>query len=314
MTKLRSNLKEIKAINRTNDYAFKRIFGSEEGKEVLINFLNAVLQLSAPKEIKTIELLDREIEPTYLLDRGARLDVLAKTAKGILINIEVQIGNQYNIDKRTLYYWAGLYHGQLTQGQQFKELRKTITINIIAFDWFTDETRYHHKFHIQEAETKQILNDDLEIHFLELKKAKKLKRKPQKTLEAWLMYLNNLEGEELEEIAMENPAIKKAITIEQAFMKNKIERRIYELREKAVRDEISALAGAKEEGRAEGKAEGKAEGVQDSICKYLEARFGKASLEVQKKLRTIDDLEKLNSIINKIYKQDTIEEIRDLLS
>jgi len=66
-------LAEIRGINRTNDYAFKRIFGSEEGKEALICFLNAVLMPQPGRELVRIDLLDREIDPKYLLDRGARL-------------------------------------------------------------------------------------------------------------------------------------------------------------------------------------------------------------------------------------------------
>jgi len=62
---------------------------------------------------------------------------------------------------------------------------------------------------------------------LELSKIKKLNRRPKETLEAWLMYLNNLEGEEMEAIAMENPAIKKALTIEEAFWRSERERRLY---------------------------------------------------------------------------------------
>ncbi|NLJ76857.1 MAG: Rpn family recombination-promoting nuclease/putative transposase, partial [Peptococcaceae bacterium] len=95
-------------INRTNDYAFKRIMGSEEGQEALISFLNAVLKPEPGKELTSVQLLDRELDPRYLLDRAARLDILAQTAKGTLINIEVQVINQHNIDKRTLFYWAGL--------------------------------------------------------------------------------------------------------------------------------------------------------------------------------------------------------------
>lgn len=83
------DLAEIRGINRTNDYAFKRIFGSEEGKEALLGFLNAVLKLPPGQELAHVELLDREIDPQYLLDRGARLDVLARTEEGTLLNIEV---------------------------------------------------------------------------------------------------------------------------------------------------------------------------------------------------------------------------------
>jgi predicted transposase/invertase (TIGR01784 family) len=165
-------LTELETINRTNDYAFKRIFGSEEGKEALISLLNSVLKPLQEQELTAVELLDRELYPKYLMDRAARLDILAKTANGSLINIEVEINNRYNIDKRTLFYWSGLYHGQLISGQNFIYLRKTITINILGFDWFKNKSKFHHSFHIREDETGELLNDDLEIHILELEKVK----------------------------------------------------------------------------------------------------------------------------------------------
>ena len=73
-----------------------------------------------------------------------------------------------------MYYWAGLYHGQLTSGQNFIDLRKTVTVNVLAFNWFSDRNRHHHVFHVREDETGQLLNDDLEIHFLELEKIKQV--------------------------------------------------------------------------------------------------------------------------------------------
>nr|WP_238472800.1 Rpn family recombination-promoting nuclease/putative transposase [Desulforamulus profundi] len=71
-----------------------------------------------------------------------------------------------------------------------------------------------------------------------------MQRRPKDALEEWLLYFNNIVGEEMEEIAMGNPGIRKAMTIEQIFFKNQQERRLYELREKAARDEISMVAGA----------------------------------------------------------------------
>ncbi|WP_347491413.1 Rpn family recombination-promoting nuclease/putative transposase [Desulfoscipio sp. XC116] len=292
-------------INRTNDYLFKRIFGSDEGKDALIGFLNAVLKPTLDQELTSVELLDRELDPKYLLDKAARLDILAKTATGALVNIEVQVVNKYNIDKRTLFYWAGLYHGQLGSSENFINLRKTITINILGFNWFRGNTgKYHHTFHIREDQTGELLNDDLEIHFLELGKVAKLKRKPLNNLEEWLLYLNNIQGEEMEEIAMGNPGIRKALTIEQIFLKNNTERRLYELREKAVRDEISMLAGA----RAEGEAKGEAKGRADAICTFLDVRFGKSSKGLQGKVKSISKLDVLDRIINKIYTAESLED------
>lgn len=175
-----------------------------------------------------------------------------------------------------------------------------ITINILGFNWFNNRNRYHHVFHISEDETGILLNDDLEFHFLELEKIKGLKHKPKDRLEAWMVYLNNLEGEEMEAIAVENPDIRKALTIEQAFWQSKKERRLYELREKAKRDELSMLAGARAEGEARGRV--------DAIFTFLDVRFGGPSQGLQRKVRRINKLEDLDRIINKIYTAESLED------
>ncbi|WP_081460809.1 Rpn family recombination-promoting nuclease/putative transposase [Desulfotomaculum nigrificans] len=185
----------------------------------------------------------------------------------------------------------------------------TITINILGFNWFGGRGKYHHTFHIREDETGELLNDDMEIHFLELGKLAGLKRKPKDALEEWMLYFNNIQGEIMEEIAMGNPGIRKALTIEQIFFKNQKERRLYELREKAARDEISMVSGA----RAEGKAEGKAEMAQDAICKYLDARFASASNSLQVEVKQIDNIVILDRIINKIYTANSIEEATSIV-
>ncbi len=289
-------------VNRTNDYVFKRIFGSEEGKEALLGFLNAVFKLPPGKGLTDVKLLDREIDPEYLLDRAARLDVLAKAADGSLINVEVQIANRFDIDKRTLFYWARLYGGQLKSGQQFSELRRTVTINILCFDWFADE-RYHHVFRIRDIETGEPMNDHLEIHFLELNKVRRREWNPDDPLEAWLMYLNNLEGEGLRVIAEKNPAIKKALTVEEIFRKDEAERRLYELREKAIHDEVSMIAGAKAEGMVEAK--------QDTIIRYLKKRFG---TDCETRIRQVKDVGTLDELFDSLLDAGTPEEAGEIIA
>jgi predicted transposase/invertase (TIGR01784 family) len=208
-----------------------------------------------------------------------------------------------------MYYWAGLYHGQLTSGQKFGDLRKTVTINILGFDWFRGDGRHHRAFHVRDDETGEPLCDDLEIHFLELEKLKRVRRRPKDALEAWMMYLNNLEGEEMEAIAMENPGIRKALTIEKAFWQSKKERRLYELREKAMRDELSMIAAA----MAEGETKGKVAMAQNAVCKFLDVRFGEASRGLQGRVKRIDRLEVLDRIINEIYTAGSLEESGDVI-
>ncbi|WP_041284855.1 hypothetical protein [Desulfoscipio gibsoniae] len=117
----------------------------------------------------------------------------------------------------------------------------------------------------------------------------------------------------MEKIAMGNPGIRKALTIEQIFLKNKKERRLYELREKAVRDEISMIAGARAEGEAKGRAEGRAEGKVDAICTFLDARFGDASQGLQRKVRYINKLEALDKVIEKIYTAESLDDAEAII-
>ncbi|HML34242.1 Rpn family recombination-promoting nuclease/putative transposase [Sporomusa sphaeroides] len=302
-----------RSVNRMNDYVFKRIFGSEENKDILLNFLNAVLNSRSGYELTEIELLDRELDPDFLGDKYARLDILGRTAKGSLINIEVQIVNQYNIEKRTLFYWAKLYQGQLQSGQSHALLKKTVTINVLNFICLPDASRYHNTYHVREDETHQVLNDDLEIHFLELPKLLCRTSTPQTRLEKWLLYLNNAEGKELEEVLMSEPMIKKALTCEQIFAKSALERRRYELREKAIMEEQTLLHGAREEGRIEGKLEGKLEGAKQTIRTILEIKFGAESAVLMPLLDNITEPDDLTRITQSLLTVTTPREVKDLL-
>ena len=282
----------IKGINRVNDYAFKRILGSKEGKEALLGFLNAVLKFPPDKELVSIELIDRELDPEYLLDRGARLDILARAADETLINIEVQVVNKYNIDQ--------------------------------AFNWFKD-IRYYRSLHLKDDETGDIFTDLLEVHILEINKVKVINRKPKDNLEAWMVYFSNLEGKEMEAIAMENAAIRKALTIEEMFWQSEKERRFYELREKAILEERSAIVEAKAEGEtigeargetigeARGEAKGRLEAKQDDICKFMTRRFGIAPGEIMPKVKQMTNLEILDHVMEELFAANTVEEAQAII-
>lgn len=160
----------------------------------------------------------------------------------------------------------------------------------------------------------QMLYNLNEIHFLELEKVKKLGRMPKNALEAWLMYLNNLPGEKLEAMPVEVPGLKKALTIEEIFKKSEKERRLYELREKAIRDEISMVAGAEERGMAKGRIEGRIEGLvekaRDSINRLLQKRFASVASELQNNIDQITDLETLDRIYDRLLDAETPEQAR----
>ena len=255
-----------RVVNRMNDYAFKRIFGSPENCDILMAFCNAVLDRPPGEEIASLELLDRELDPEYLADKAGRLDILARTASGTLINIEVQVQNVGDTRKRMLFYWSRLYVGQLASGADYYQLAPAISVNVLNFVELPGEN-YHSVFTLRRQEDNYCLIDDLEFHFLELPKMRALKRLPRTPLEKWLFYLNNAEGETMDQIAKEVPMIQKARTVEELFMQMEHERRLYELREKWLHDIATLQKHARQEGHKEGVEEGRREGIKKGVEK-----------------------------------------------
>ena len=101
------------------DFIFKQIFGSEENKEVLVSFLNAVLKPTNDNIITEVSIKNTDVEKEYLTDKFSRLDVLATTNRKETINIEIQLKNEQNMIKRSLYYWSKLYTKPLSKGEDY---------------------------------------------------------------------------------------------------------------------------------------------------------------------------------------------------
>ncbi len=121
------------------DFVFKKIFGSEEHPEILISFLNAVLKPQKP--IVSVEIKNSDLEKEYIEDKFSRLDVKATTSNNEIINIEIQLKNEYNMIKRSLFYWSKLYSEQLirmsnddTQRELYEMRAKTLKDKISALN------------------------------------------------------------------------------------------------------------------------------------------------------------------------------------
>ena len=237
-------------INPKNDFVFQRIFGREENKDILLSFLNAVLKTSWEKKLTDIEILKSNLDKERIGEKNAILDICARTAEGMQINIEVQLANKYNMEKRTLYYWSRLYCSQLPSGENYRNMKKTITINILDFEYINIDY-FHSVFHIREDKTNYLLTDVFEVHFIELPKLYKENADVEDPLVDWMLFLKGVSDETLEVLAMKEPAIKKAWTVLEILSMDEEAMRLYELREKALHDEVSMLNGARDEGKKE---------------------------------------------------------------
>ena len=244
------------------------------------------------------------------------LDIYVTTDKNEHINVEMQIANEYNMVKRTLYYWSKMFLNQLTVGKNFRLLNKTITINLINFN-FINNDKMHNVYHLKENETNETLTDLLEINFIEMKKFKKEIQKENKDekLEMWLNLITDPNSEEVEEMAQIDEDLRKAREVLASISCDKETRQLAEMREKAILDKISFEDGARragyEKGMKDGIRDGRAEGVKEGIKEGKKEGI-KEGIKEGKKSIALNLLDLLDDEVISEKTGLSIEEVKEL--
>ncbi len=173
--------KEYKIVKLKLDVIFKRMFGDEKNEKLIKVFVANMLELR-PDSIKHIEITNVELTPEYIEQKFSRLD-LRMDVDGSIVNIEMQISAESDFRERTLFHWSKLYSNDLKSGEPYRNLKKTICINIVNFNLF-DTPEYHSHFAALEKNRGELLTDKFAIHFFELKKVNKARK--HKPMEDWL--------------------------------------------------------------------------------------------------------------------------------
>ncbi len=238
------------------DIIFKKLF--TENEDMLHSFVASMLDV--PQEsISQIKITNPELPPETLAGKFSRLD-LSLRVDDRLVNVEIQVKNDTDYRDRTLFYWAKLYSSELKSGEDYSELKQTITINIINFNMFSGDD-YHTEVAAIIKGTDEVFSDKFSIHFFELKKVGK-KPDPKNSRKLWLQFINADSEEEFEMISQTNiPIMQKAVNVIYDMSEDTRIREIARLREKALHDEASAIKNAKMEGEAIGIAKGEARGM-----------------------------------------------------
>ncbi|HAT4117637.1 TPA: Rpn family recombination-promoting nuclease/putative transposase [Clostridium perfringens] len=257
-------------LNPQIDFVFKKIFGTEKNKPILINFLNAVIKPTTP--IKDVEIKNNDIDKDFIEDKFSRLDVKATTSNKEHINIEIQVKNEYNMIQRTLYYWSKMYSEQIQNRDNYSKLERTVCINILNFKYLKND-KYHNAYRLKEITSNEELTDLQEIHFIELPKFNEIGNKEyvenvekMDALEKWLEFLVEPESNTVRQLELSNEEIKLAKSELYRLSMDSKEREQYNMREKAIYDRISALENAE----AKGKIERELELIKESLNQGLE--------------------------------------------
>jgi len=181
----------MKFVDVKNDIAFRKIFGNENKKEILVSFLNAVLGLPAGKRIREVEILNPFQLPEVKGLKSSILDIRATDERRVSYIVEMQVEELDGFDKRVQYYTAKQYSSQISTGDDYPKLDQVIFIGILDFVFFEDDPSYLTRHRTVNLSTRKATLDGMEYNFMELAKFDKSLERCESLVDKWAFFLKH---------------------------------------------------------------------------------------------------------------------------
>jgi len=252
----------MKFADPKNDLAFKKIFSNENHTNILISFLNAVLDFKDEFTIIEVTLANPYQVPRIPELKETILDIKATNARGDTFIVEMQKKDLGDFTKRSLYYTSKAYVSQLPKGNDYTVLKKVYFIGLLNFNIF--ESKHYVSRHLiinQETNTQDL--KDFEFTFIELPKFEKELQQLETILDKWIYFLQY--AGDLTLIPKEYANIeefKEAFNIATQTTWDAKELEVYEYMSLKEFDEINALQTAEKKGYLNGEKEGIEKGME----------------------------------------------------
>ncbi|NEO16790.1 MULTISPECIES: Rpn family recombination-promoting nuclease/putative transposase [Moorena] len=310
----------MRFISPKTDFAFKKIFGSDQSKDILISFLNAMIY-SGESVIQDLEILDPysagdvvELEDTYV---DVYLDVKAVLEDRTTVLIEMQIWNVEAFEKRVVYNLCKTYGNQLKSGQGYFDLNPVIALTITDFKLFPSTEKVISCFYFQEKEEHlPYQENELAMVFVELPKFTKQLEELESVIDKWIYFIKEAPSLEIiPDNLREIPQLEKALTIANQAGLSVSELEKLRKQEMVLEDTRGALSLAQREGIEQGIIQGieqgiiqgieqgiiqgRVQGEKRVILRQLERRFGKLSSNIMALIEALtnQDLDRLSEAI-----------------
>jgi predicted transposase/invertase (TIGR01784 family) len=223
------------------DFALKRLLGDEYHIAITIHFLNAIL-VGQPR-IRSARILNPARNKKNAQGKLSVLDILAIDELGRRLNIEVQTSIPAGMAQRLTYYVCVTYVDQLQEGQQYTELRPSISICVLAGAMFSEVPQLHLEFRLREMSSGVILTNDVQVHILQLNHLQITEEMLYNAtpIERWAWFLRNVENLSVEDVArlFPDPEFSEAAGVLQMIAQTPEELMEYRARLKYQRDEMA---------------------------------------------------------------------------
>ena len=257
-----TNSTKEKKYNLKNDVIFKAFFAKKGNEQFLIDFLTGLLKI----KIKDIT-IEEEVDIFKLsqFEKGGRIDLQATLDDGTVVSIEMQVKNQYNIEKRSEFNASGVLRKETRKGVKYNNIKQVIMINILDYNFLNIDDYVSDTVTVLNKHRNYELPSLVKHYFIELPKFRKQKPDMNDKLNQWLAVIDDMDGGRIKMAEEKNEKVKSALD-EMTFLTGDAEvRRIAELRDKWEMDWNTDMYYAKEEGEKEGKRKAKLETAKNML-------------------------------------------------
>ena len=246
-------------INIYTDFAFKKVFGTEANKDLLISFLNQLMGLTGDSEITDVTYLNPEQLGDNINERRAVYDVYCSTGNGEHFIVEMQKAKQDHFKDRALYYSSFAIREQGTKGSIMKpwdyKLMPVYVVGILNFVMDEDDEKVITRVTLKDDRNREF-NKNLQFIFIEMPKFTKEEPELKTFLDKWLYVIKNISRLDDKPQALTEGIFKKLFDVAEISQFSKLDRAEYEESLKVFWDFSNVLSTAEKKGRAEGRAEG----------------------------------------------------------
>jgi predicted transposase/invertase (TIGR01784 family) len=269
-----------KFLDPKNDVAFKKIFGSEKNKDILIHFLNDMVAFPGNGQIRDVTFLKTIQDPETAAQKTSLVDILCQDEKGHNYIVEMQVAKDKGFAKRAQYYASKVYSSQLQVGQEFHDLKEVIFLAIVDFEMFPNKKAYKSDHVILDKESHEHDLKDFSFTFLELPKFAKNIEHLCNVTEKWAYFFKHASEtseDELKKLIGNDPIIERAYEELNRLRWNKVELLTYDQADLQERVYRGALEQKFDEGFGEGFDKGQIkreeeivsglikQGIEDSV-------------------------------------------------
>ena len=244
-----------KFINPFTDVGFKRIFGQEINKDLLIDFLNALLE--GERQVKDIRFLDKELLPMYENDRRLIYDVYCTDENGEQFIVEMQNKEHVNFRERTIFYLSQAIARQGEKGVDWRfDLKAVYSVFFLNFMLTDLPRKLRTDIVLADRDTHEQFSDKMRYIFLQLPLFTKEESECDTDFERWIYVLKNMETLQRLPFKARNAVFQKLEEIVDIAAMSKEDRMKYDESIKVYRDRLAIIEYERRKGLAEGLAKG----------------------------------------------------------